>query len=348
MKMLLWAGLALSSALGLAQQKSEAKEEPVPTLHAYTNLVQMPTLVLGENRQRIAPRINEQRFSISIDSGRWFQVSHVHMEGADPISLSILLDRSAADLMSNLNREISNLAPGLLTPRDHVSLYALDCGLTRSLNDVPANAELLLAGVDKLVLPWILKEKTPPCTQKPIQLWDSLGFVATQLRGLPGRRVLLVITDGQDKGSAHKWNEVRAYVQAAGIAVFGITPVQIRGPMSAPVPRGRDAYPLLSVCELSGGMLMPTTPDLIEKLLQQFMTLVRERYILEFPLPANSTKGEHSIQVKIADGERYFVRATGVSAPVPDASILKDPNTVPSDPSRTPEQGKRRVLVQPR
>jgi hypothetical protein len=351
MKLLLLAGWALSSALGLmAQDKPADHDEPVPTLHAYADLVQIPTLVLGQNLKRIEPRIDERRFSISVDSGPWFQVTHVRREGDDPISLSILLDRSAMDFMPNLNRQIADLAPNLLAPRDHVSLYGLGCGLNRFLDDAPADSAKLLAGVDALMTPWMTASgKEPGCTQQPVRLWDALGYIATRMEDLPRRRVILVISDGNDKGSVRKWNEVRAYIQVVGIAVFGIPRMQVRGSsVTAPMPIRSDVNPLLSICELSGGMLMPTMPGLMEKTLQRFMTMLRERYILEFPRPSNSTRGEHGVEIRIAGGDNYFVRATGVSALLPHDSVLKDPTTVPSDPSRAPEQGKRRVLIRPK
>ncbi|HMF52860.1 MAG TPA: hypothetical protein VK593_00825 [Edaphobacter sp.] len=351
MKLLLLAGWALSSALGLmAQDKPADQNEAVPTLHAYADLVQMPTLVLNQDRKRIEPRIDERRFSISVDSGPWFQVTHVRSQGDDPISLSILLDPGAVDLMPNLDREIAGLVPNLLTPRDRVSLYGLACNLTRSLNDAPADSARLLARVDALVTPWMaLRGREPRCTQQPIRLWDALGFVAKQMEALPGRRVILVISDGDDKGSVRTWNEVRAYAQVVSIAVFGIIRTQVLGSsVTAPMPARNDAYPFLSICELSGGMLMPTMPGLMEKTLQRFMTMLRERYVLEFSRPSNSTQGAHSVQIKIAGGNSNFIRSTGVSALLPDDAVLNDPTTVPSDPSRAPEQGKRRVLLPPK
>jgi hypothetical protein len=349
MKLLLLAGWALSSALGLmAQDTPSGHDEPVRTLHVYADLVQMPTLVLRQNRTRIEPRIGERRFSIRVDSGPWFQVTHVRTEGDDPISLSILLDQSVMDLMPDLSRQIADLAPIFLTPRDHVSLYSLGCGLTRSLDDKPADNARLLDRVDVLVGPWRVPRGTEPhCTQQPVYLWDALGFISKQMEELPGRRVILVLTDGLDGGSVRKWNEVRGFVQVAGIAVFGIT-MPVRGSsVTAPMSRGTDVYPFLSICELSGGILMPTTPELIEATLLRAMAMLRERYILEFPRPSNSTQGMHGVEVRIAGGEKYYVRPTGVSVPLPDDSVLKDPTTVPSDPSRAPEQGKRRVLTQP-
>lgn len=167
------------------------------------------------------------------------------------------------------------------------------------------------------------------------------------MEGLPGRKVILVLTDGRDRGSVRKWNEVRGYVQVAGIAVFGITPPFRNSSVIVPLSNGNDAYPFLSICELSGGILLPTTPELMEATLLRAMAMLRERYILEFPRPSNSTQGMHGIEVRIAGGDKYYVRSTGVTVPLPDDSVLKDPTTVPSDPSRAPEQGNRRVLPQP-
>ncbi|HTC74040.1 MAG TPA: hypothetical protein VK684_00600, partial [Edaphobacter sp.] len=59
----------------------QAVDGSVPTLHVYTNLVQVPTLVLTMNQDLIDKPIAESRFSVSIDSGRWFRATHVRREG---------------------------------------------------------------------------------------------------------------------------------------------------------------------------------------------------------------------------------------------------------------------------
>jgi len=335
--------MALLCCLRLfAQERGADHAEQIITLHAYADLVQMPALVLDHSRKTIDPRIDERRFSIRVDSGPWFKVTHVRAEGDDPISLSILLDRSALELLPNIATQIANFATTQLTSRDHISLYGLGCGLDRSLDNAAGKDAAIMARVDALVIPWLNRiDKESPCTATPVYLWDVLGFIAKQMEGLPARRVILVISDGRDKGSAHTWNQVREYAQIAGIAVFGITMLPTR---TSVVVARTDAYPFLSICELSGGILMPTTPQFMDKTLQRFIKMVRERYILEFPRPSNATKGEHALDIKIAGGDNYFIRSTGVSVRLPDELILKDPTTVPSDPSRAPEQGKRRIL----
>jgi hypothetical protein len=75
--------------------------------------------------------------------------------------------------------------------------------------------------------------------------------------------------------------------------------------------------------------------------------MVRERYIVEFPRPAKATAGEHVKEIRIVNGSNYFIRPAGVSVPIPDATVLTDPTTVPSDPTHTPEMGTRRVMTKP-
>ncbi len=352
------ASAALNGAGLMAQTEPAVVDGGVPTLHVYTNLVQVPTLVLTMNQDLIDKPIAESRFSVSIDSGRWFRATHVRREGDDPVSLSILMDMSGETAtLSKIGDAIGNLAPVSLHAKDRVSVYALGCSLIRSLNDMPPYSAVLKNGVAAVLRRSNQPEKN--CGFKG-HLWDSLAHVAVALSDLPGRRVILVVTDGHDTGSKRSWNEVREYAQVEGIAIFALNFVpassigvgNYRAGRGGYVPSGGGSYPvenaLLSVCELSGGIVMRTNDSsALPRTLEQFVTMLRERYIVEFPRPANSTAGEHGMEVKIDKGGYIKIRPSGVSVPIPDAALLSDPTTVPSDPSRTPEQGPRKPLTKP-
>jgi hypothetical protein len=340
--------LVVSGAVGLVAQEAAPDEGVHTTLHVYADLVQVPTLVLTGNMTALQAQIEEKRFAVSIDSGPWFQVTHARLEGNDPISLSILLDTNSVDFMPGIGDPISALAPSLLSPRDHVSIYAMDCGLTRSLNNVPASSGELKTGVDALV--WTTRglRKDTPCKQKPVHLWDAIGYVASQLTKLPGRRVILVVTDGHDRGSTRRWSEVRFYTQAVGVAVFGVTGMPVVISDSSGIVLRKDRTSLQAICEMSGGMLTMTYPALTGKALQRTIEMLRGRYIVEFPRPSNSTQGEHDMRIRIANGESYFIRPSGISVPIPDTALKSDPSTVQADPSHAPEQGKRRILQNPK
>jgi hypothetical protein len=330
---------------GVAAQNQQ--NEPIHTLHVYTNLMQIPTLVLGPNREQIKPSIAESRFSVSIDSGPWFRVTHARPEGDDPISLSILLDVSGdtTELLPRMGSGIAGLAPLSLHHKDHVSIYAVDCSLIQTANDIPAENGALKAAVSEALQSWTMRKqnKQELNCQQSMHLWDALSHITDELERLPGRRVILAVTDGDDKGSQMKWNELRARAQAAGVAIFGLTYRQF-GYKNMP-QRYEDIFN--SVCQLNGGMVLNSDGVFLSQQLKQFTTTLRERYIVEVPRPANVTQGRHGIQVKVAKGDDYFIRAAGITVPVPNAAVLADPTTVPSDPSHTPELGTRKVMTKP-
>ena len=82
---LLLGGVALAaelSGVALAAQDGPKAvvDGGVPTLHVYTNLIQVPTLVLWQSYEPVSKPIAENRFSVSIDSGPWFGATHVRQE----------------------------------------------------------------------------------------------------------------------------------------------------------------------------------------------------------------------------------------------------------------------------
>jgi hypothetical protein len=349
--------LAVWSGSVLAAQQVQAspevptpQDEPIRTLHVYANLIQIPTLVLDPNRERLKSPIAESRFSVSIDNGPWFRATHVRLEADDPISLSIVLDISGdtAKLMPKVSDVIADLAPLSLREKDHVSIYALDCSLMQSLNDVPAERARLKTGVDEVLQSWVIRRQSKQDCEQSVHLWDALEQITGELSKLPGRRVLLAVTDGQDRGSRTTWNEARNLAEARGVAVFGLSYIpQYAKDANHRFLRWSSEDPFHSVCELSGGMVFLSDTRSFGRALKAFVSTVRGRYIVEFPRPAHATPGVHVKEIRIVKSND-FIRPAGISVPIPDAAVLADPTTViPTDPVSTPELGKRAPMKRP-
>jgi hypothetical protein len=153
------------------------------------------------------------------------------------------------------------------------------------------------------------------------------------------------VSDGNDKGSTHSWNELRTSAQATGVAIFGLS-------SEADEPKHVGFHDLNienqfnSVCELTGGMVLTTGRRGLSEALKRFTSMLRERYVVEFPRPFHSTIGEHNLAITIDESDA-FIRPAGIAVPMADPAVQADPLTVPSDPSRTPELGKRRILTAP-
>ncbi len=324
-------------ACSVAAQTSE--NASAPTLHVYTNLVQIPTLVLGHDHKPIAP-IDERRFFVSLDGGRKFRVTHARLEGDDPISLAILMDQSQSTPRDMLwaNQAIASLAPLSLHAKDEVSIYALDCQLINSADQRATDAATLKRQVN-LVLQQsqsLDQIDTKRRCQNPINLWDSLVTIVQTLSERPGRRVILAVTDGVDRGSRNSWNALRDFAQTRSVAIFGLVqPADLR--------ITQNEAPFNDVCQLSGGILLPTSAKDLGKQLAWAVTLIRGRYIVEFPRPVTTVGGYHNLEITISRREA-FIRPAGAEFPTDDPAILNDPTTVPPDLSRTPQLGNRKIL----
>jgi hypothetical protein len=90
-------------------------------------------------------------------------------------------------------------------------------------------------------------------------------------------------------------------------------------------------------------MVVSTESESLQQALERYVTTVRERYIVEFPRPTNSTAGKHGLAVRVEKGDN-FIRMAGASVPLADPAVLKDPTTVSAGPSAAPVQGDRPVV----
>jgi hypothetical protein len=329
------------------------------TLHVYMDLIQVPVLVLDSERERMKP-IDPSKFLVSLDSGPTFRPKRVRQEGDDPITLGVLIDpNSEPDLMPPLSGAIAALAPQYLHPKDHVTIFAMDCGLLRSVDDAPVDAEILKKGVDGLLERWFAhrkdKHSATPC-EKRVQLWDAMTFAIKKLGESPGRRVLLAVTGGADNGSRNRWNDLLHYAQQKGVAVFGYTLRSAQVSYMRAIA-GRGSYgtvgggsgitedPFDAICESSGGMIMSADPTFAARQMVKFTEMVRERYILEFSRPRNDEPGNHSIVVTVPRASpTAYIRSAGVTILLPDAELTGDADTIPRDTTDAPELGKRKVL----
>ena len=341
-------------------------EAPIHTLRVFMDLIQVPVLVLDSELDRIKP-IDPSKFLVSLDAGPGFRPRRVRQQGDDPISLAILLDaQGEPEVMPKITAALATLAPGTLHADDRVTIYGLDCTLTRTLHNAEPNPETLQTALDTSIAGWTerhkLKQPTPPCASRT-NLWDAMNTAVKDLSAVPGRRILLVVSNGEDHGSVARSDEVRSLAQFFGVAVFGYS-----GPSNAAIANrlgtsnpsngrpGRggivqpsvmlDTKPAIgpfdSICQSSGGMLITVQNSSMPRQIVRFASILRERYILEFTRPRNETPGQHSIEVTVSGHPTAFIRPAGVSILSPVGPSSADPNVIPRDTTNAPEFGKQK------
>lgn len=337
----------------------DATDSPRATLHVYTNLMQVPVLILSSDHGHLGA-IPESKFRIRLDSGPPFKPTHVRREGDDPIELAVLIDvsRRENELLPGISEAVSALVPGSLRPWDHVSVYVMDCGVIRTAYDLPADQAKLRETIDRGMAGWQDRrhQKHVPACRSGVLLFDAMTFVTNDLASLQGRRVMLVLTDGLDHGSRTNWNRLSRFEQMTSTAVFGLRSRQQmddehlagfdyrQNPLLAATSqasvRSEDQFDI--ICQSSGGVEFALGDHGLARGLVRFVEMLRERYIVEYPRSNTATAGIHDLLVTVPDVFAY-VRPSGTSVPLADRKLLENPLTLPSQ-ADVPVEGPRRVI----
>jgi hypothetical protein len=351
------ATVGFAAALRAVKAQTEPAQGTAPdsayTLHVYADLLQVPTLVLTPLHGAYLG-LTSQSFSLRLDQGPKFHPTSVRLEGADSITLAILLDLTTSpnSMFTSFAEAMSKLPAGVLSARDYISVYAYDCALVRTTEDKPATPEELRASMAKVLTEGREKARngaTQSCWSEK-RLYDVLATVEKDIGDLPGRRVILVISDGADRHSVNNnWSNVARFAGSKSITVFGIRPaakhteIGLFDPFSEPGAHGwwttTVADPFGMLCGSSGGLVLAVgrgTNGMTGQI-RRAISLLRDRYILEFPRPVNGDPGLYSINVTIND-PKAIIRPAGVAFP-PRARDPEPPGTLPQDASKMPVVG---------
>jgi hypothetical protein len=361
--------LALHAVMLCAQQSpapqaSDAVPPNLYHLHVYVNLMQFPTVVFDSN-MRLFSDIPRERFDVSLDGGPVFHPTKLRIEGDDPVTLAVLLDASGKEqnLLSSFADSLAALAPIYLHPKDHVTIFAVDCNLIRSADDIPSEPEALRLGVTTaLAAAGLHGEKKQPACASTIRLWDALAAVTTSLADKPGRRVILVVSSGNSYGDKNQIRDMSDFAGSKAVAIFGLRDggrllgnhgkmptgrdaagtfgLQIATSMLQNSPARRDLLQL--ICQKNGGVVLTIHHSELTDRLRNFLEILRSRYIIEYPRPDIVKAGIHDMDVKV-HGAFAIALGTGGSSPLPDPTLAADPSNVPATPSPAQVGGRRRL-----
>ena len=270
------------------------------TQQAAPRTLEVPTLVLTSDPKPL-PLVDPSKVSVTIDKMRSFHPEHVRLQGDDPITLAILVDvsGSAKHLIQTLQQDLPTWAATSLTSRDQISIYAVDCAIAHPAGYAPPNAAQLSTALNAAIASPYIHGKTQTGCSSSFQFRDALNLISQQMAHLTGRKVILAITNGYDSGSYIKSPELLMQLKARYVSVFGFTDADPSSFLS-----------LLFFSPLTGGTLIQTSRKQLTGDLDKFIEMLRGRYIIDFPEPANLSDGPHHIDVRIANrGARWIIPA---------------------------------------
>jgi hypothetical protein len=266
-------------------------------------------------------------FLVAVDGGPPSPVQHVRLEDADPISLSIVLDLSGDQkrIVSTISTTIASFVSQSLHPPDYVSIYAVDCSVVQTADDVRADGAAIERAVNEAMQSTAVHQPEKD-HHACMGHGEALARITDQLSQLYGRRVILAVGPRVLYGHPYPdfdrnindpslWTALGRQLDTSSVTVFGF---KEGDPDSTHLP---DVFSRL--CQKSGGIVLSANQKDVASQLQYFIDLVRGRYILEFDRP--SSERPHHFAVSLAHTKNpYFIYPGGFTLPIGDSPNSAD------------------------
>lgn len=326
---------ALNAGAGFAQTAPAAQS-------GQTDLLESAVLVMTFARRPVALQPAD-KFDIRMDAGKPFHPTAVHLEGDEPLNIAFLLDdsRDPFKTLGQYGSSLAAMAPATLHPADHVTIYALDCTVARTMENAPADPAALKNAVENaLGYSKLHGGGTKPACGGSVRLWDFAAVAIEALGKQPGRRVLVIVSGGNDKKSTNDWMAVQGSAIQHSVAIFGLRD-QALYDADAYVPKfspgskigagtsnqtaeaqsitKESARPFDLLCGNTGGTVINTTPGDLEDRLNELMRALRGRQIVQFPRGSYMPGGAHTFKIGVQNKD-WFATAAGVNETVPVAT----------------------------
>ena len=138
------------------------------------------------------------------------------------------------------------------------------------------------------------------------RLWDAIEQGINTLEGIDGRRIVFVVTDGNDTLSDLTMEQALSHARKAGVIVYWISMTGTGG--REPQAQIRQNAGLLSFVEDTGGGYMRFSEiDEINRIMTEVTQELHHQYLLGFT-PASLDGRLHKLDVKLTL-PNYTVRA---------------------------------------
>ncbi len=222
-----------------------------------------------------------------------------------PLRMAILVDSSLSTFaeLEAEKKAISHFIRDVLRPQDTAALYEFSGGV-RMLADFSNSARTLEIGLSSIRV------------KAGTALYDAVIEASARLREQEGRRVLVVISDGNDTTSKEDFHAALRALQEAEASVFALVVRPIASESGRSV---RGEHALMSLAELTGGRVyFPARPQEMDRFFAELDEFLRTQYLIGYepaPPPPRAEYREISVRVKETDytvrhRKGYFVEGT--------------------------------------
>jgi len=216
--------LLLGGPGGGAQQKEQLPTGP--TLKASTEVINVYAVV-KDKKGRMIPTLDKEDFELEEDKSPQ-EIRYFSRETDTPLTLGIMVDTSPSQgrVLAVEQQEAKEFLRQVLRPKDLAFVLHFDLEV-ELLQDFTADHRLLAHAIDETVINaggrGPLPTPLPTAGVGGTHLYDAVYLAANELmKNEVGRKVLIMLTDGEDQGSRIKLHEALEAAQKSDLIIYSI------------------------------------------------------------------------------------------------------------------------------
>ena len=306
--------LAIAPVVLLAFSSQDAQQAPGnqgPTLKVNVNVVNVYAVV--RDHRRLVPDLNQEDFELSEDNVLQ-QIKYFSKKTDTPLTLVLAIDTSPSQdrvLMAE-QAAAKQFASQILRPKDAFAVLHFDVEV-ELLQDFTGSISYIDKAIDSTQINGggAPVAGTFPSTGGATHLYDAVYLAShDMLRSEIGRKVIILLTDGEDQGSQLKLDEGLQAAQRADVIIYSIL-ISDRGFYArAGIGYGGEGV-LNKLSNETGGRVFRAdnqrnTTDAFNEIANE----LRTQYLLGYTPANNKADGTfRHIKVRVVKGEHYEVQA---------------------------------------
>jgi len=304
---------AVPAALLLAQDDAS---KDVTTLKVEVNLVNI-LFNVRDKKGGLIGNLSKDDFKV-FEDGKEQEVKYFNRETDLPLTIGLLIDVSASQMnLIEIEKNAASQFFGTVLRKQDLAFLISFGEDAELLQDYTSSPKLLRAGLEGLQVSSGVGGIGPgpvPTIGQPrgTVLYDAVYLAAAdQLKGQVGRKVLVLITDGEDEGSRYKITQAIEAAQKADAIIYGFWYVDRRFYMSrGMVFAGSSDSALRQMSEDTGGHVFHIDNRLtLQDAFTQLQEEMRSQYAIGYT-PTNPAKDGTFRKIEMRTGNKdYKVQA---------------------------------------
>ncbi len=293
--------------------------QAAPTLKVRTEVVNIYAVV--RDKKRLIPNLNKEDFEVTED-GVPQEIRYFSRETDTPLTLGIMVDTSGSqqNVLRIEQEQADAFVSQVIRPKDLAFVLHFDLEV-ELLQDLTSDKRLLTRAIDETVINAGGQGPTPgtlPSTNiGGTHLYDAVYLAANEvLKGEIGRKVLILLTDGEDQGSRVKLDVGLEAGQKSDVITYAVDVVDREFYRFRSMGFSGDAV-LKKLCGETGGRVIRVDkPREAAAGFQEIADELRTQYFLGYS-PSNTKHdgGFRKIQVRVHNRDYKVQARHGYYAP---------------------------------